>query len=177
MKPIVSISLIFALFGAGCASSSPAEPQTPSTPPAVKDVTPAVTSTQPTPAPISATTSAQAPTPTKIQTAPRTTTTKTPTTQLQPNAPKVTKPGPATLSVSITDSAFSPQTLAVNAGDTVVWVNKGVQNHTSASDGALIWDSGNIPPGSSYRRTFPYAGSYAYHDGAHPTIRGTIVVH
>lgn len=79
------------------------------------------------------------------------------------------------VTVSITDSAFAPQVLAIKAGDTVIWVNNGATNHTSASLGALIWDSGNIPPGSSYSRKFPATGSYNYYDGV-TNHTGTVIV-
>ena len=67
--------------------------------------------------------------------------------------------------------------IAVNAGDTVVWTNKGTQNHTVASDGSLLYDSGNIPSGTSWSRKFSAPGSYGYHDGAHPSLKGTVTVH
>ncbi|MBU1349158.1 cupredoxin domain-containing protein [Patescibacteria group bacterium] len=78
--------------------------------------------------------------------------------------------------VTITDTGFSPQVVAISAGDTVVWTNKGTSNHTVASNGALIYDSGNIPAGTSWSRTFSAPGSYGYHCGAHPSEGGTVVV-
>lgn len=97
--------------------------------------------------------------------------------QLQPNAPTTKpKPGPQTLYVNITDSGFSPSVMAVNAGDTVVWVNKSSKNQTSASVGTTLWDSGNIPVGGSYKRVFSAAGSYNYISGS-TNSKGTIVVH
>jgi plastocyanin len=96
---------------------------------------------------------------------------------LQPNAPTKVKPGPVTQTVIMKNLAFSPQTMAINAGDSIVWVNQDTVNHTSASDGALIWDSGNIAPGASYKRTFTAPGTYNYHCGIHPSMKGTIVVH
>ena len=95
--------------------------------------------------------------------------------------PKATAPAKApavkTVAVTITGGTFSPQVIAVNAGDTVVWVNKDSVSHTSKSNAALIWDSGNIAPGKSYSRIFKAAGSYPYSCAVHPSMQGTVVVH
>ena len=72
-------------------------------------------------------------------------------------------------------NAFSPQTIAINEGDTIEWVNKDTVSHTVASDGALLWDSGNLAPGKTYKRTFK-AGTYTYHCGSHPSMKGTVIV-
>ena len=90
------------------------------------------------------------------------------------------KPKPAsvkTITVTIQNNAFSPQIIAANAGDTVVWVNKDSVPHTSASDGSILWDSGAIQPGAKYSHTFKSTGTYAYHCGVHPDMHGTIYVY
>lgn len=78
--------------------------------------------------------------------------------------------------VTISDGRFSPQIIAVKAGDTVVWVNKDAVSHTSKSDAALIWDSGNIAPGQKFSRVFKAPGSYAYSCAIHSGMKGTVVV-
>ena len=162
MKPLFLIGLATLLIGAGCAKPPKSAPI---------DVPPAVTST----APVTNTT------PTSALTTPgkKAPLTKPSTAKpgLQPSNPSKPKPGPNTVYITITDGAFSPQITAINAGDVIVWTNKGTSNHTSVSDNSLIWDSNNIPPGTSYRRTFPQPGSYLYHCGAHPSMKGTIIVH
>lgn len=156
----VCVSLLF-LVGGGCRTSSSIS----------SDVTSSST--------VEATTSTVLTAPVRATSTKSTTTKKTPPSklQLQPNAPKTTKPGPQTLVVQIKDSSFSPQVIAINAGDTIVWINKAASNHTVASSGSLLWDSGNILPGKSYSRQFKSAGSYAYHCGAHPSMTGTVVVY
>jgi plastocyanin len=97
--------------------------------------------------------------------------------QLQPSAGTTkVKPGPQTYTVTITDSGFFPATIAVNVGDKVMWVNKSTKPQTSASAGNTLWDSGNIPVGSSYTRTFNAPGSYSYVSGF-TQLKGTVVVH
>lgn len=97
--------------------------------------------------------------------------------QLQPSA-GTTKvpPGSHIYTVTITDTGFSPATMAVNVGDKVTWVNKSTKPQTSASAGNTLWDSGNIPIGSSYTRTFNAPGSYNYVSGS-TQLKGTVVVH
>lgn len=75
------------------------------------------------------------------------------------------------------DDTFSPQIVAINPGDTVVWKNVGKNNHTSTGVGnPLIWDSGNIAPGKSYSRKFTATGQFEYHCGIHDNMKGTVVV-
>jgi len=141
----------------------------------VKTQTPSETTT----APSAAQTQIQ-PATTTPSTAPATTTTAkpTPTTAPKTSAKKpvnTTVPN-STKTVLIYAGSFSPQILAVKAGDTVVWVNKDSTPHTTASDGALLWDSGNLAPGQSYRRTFKATGTYPYRDSI-KNFKGSIVVY
>ena len=52
------------------------------------------------------------------------------------------------------DDRFHPDSLTVALGDSVTWVNEGVEPHTSTSgtnctpDG--VWDSGSLGPGDSF---------------------------
>ncbi|MEO5928059.1 MAG: cupredoxin domain-containing protein [Patescibacteria group bacterium] len=97
--------------------------------------------------------------------------------QLQPSAGTTqVKPGPQTYTVTITDTGFSPATMAVNVGDKVMWINKSTKPQTSASAGNTLWDSGNIAVGKSYTRTFTAVGSYNYVSGS-THLTGTVVVH
>ncbi|MFA5935862.1 MAG: hypothetical protein WC787_03345 [Patescibacteria group bacterium] len=164
MKRLLLSLSVVALIGAGCPSKAPATSALPEAP-VLQDEKGN---------PIVATSSA----PTN-GTAPKTTT-KPPTQknpQLQPSAPVVKpKPGPQTLTVTITSTGFSPQTMAINVGDSIVWVNKSGTSQTTASTAAFNWDSGNIANGASYKRTFTAAGSYGYYSGS-SNFKGTIVVH
>lgn len=151
------LGLGLALFGFGCAASTPAEENTPNA-----TSTTAVTATS---TPSAATTTAP------------TTTAPKPTTTTKPKTTTTTPP-PAThtSTVTISNMAFGPQVLAVAAGDTVVWVNKDTVPHTTKAENGLLWDSGTIRPGGSYSRVFKAPGSYTYSCGIHPTMHGTIIV-
>ncbi|HLW66872.1 MAG TPA: cupredoxin family copper-binding protein [Gemmataceae bacterium] len=77
--------------------------------------------------------------------------------------------------VTITDGSFQPGEMRVAPGSTIQWMNKGQKPHTvSAIDGS--WDSGNIPPGGSYSKTFNQAGTFAYRCNLHPQMRGSVIV-
>lgn len=75
----------------------------------------------------------------------------------------------------------SPEVITIGAGDTVRWVNDGVEVHDIVSgddpnpDGA--WSSPEVVVGTSWSRTFDTQGTYPYfcliHAGAMP---GTVIV-
>lgn len=77
--------------------------------------------------------------------------------------------------VDIREFAFVGERIVVDAGTTVVWTNYDEVVHTATSDDAA-WNSGAIPPGGSWSATFNAPGTYSYHCGPHPYMRGTIVV-
>lgn len=72
----------------------------------------------------------------------------------------------ATVEITMGDFFYQPETVSINPGDTVTWINQGSMNHTSSSglnctpDG--LWDSGTLAPGQSYSLTFNEPGSFPY---------------
>jgi plastocyanin len=91
------------------------------------------------------------------------------------------QPSPAqpttTATVGAYDNRFLPQTLNVQPGTTVRWVNYGQHNHTITADDDS-WDSGDIKPGATYSATFRQPGIYYYYCRHHTQdkMQGTIVV-
>jgi plastocyanin len=102
-------------------------------------------------------------------------------------------PGDDEVEVSMTANLrFDPETVQIEAGQTVVWRNTSGFVHTATGDasladdpdnvrlpaGAQPWDSGSVPAGGEYRRTFDVAGEYRYfcipHEGQDMT--GRIIV-
>lgn len=88
-------------------------------------------------------------------------------------------PAPASLSatrtVAIQNFTFSPQSLTVKKGDTVVWTNKDSAGHTVTGNmGGPA--SQTIPKNGTYSYTFNNVGTFAYHCSIHPTMTGTVVV-
>jgi plastocyanin len=81
----------------------------------------------------------------------------------------------ATATVTITDFQFTPNTITINIGDTVKWINNGSSPHTTTSNSG-VWNSGNLAPGSSFSRIFSIGGSYSYHCNIHPSMTAKIIV-
>ncbi len=81
-----------------------------------------------------------------------------------------------TLSIDISGFAFSPSTLEINVGDTIVWTNKDSARHIVSSDSGGELNSPYLSKGNSYSHTFTAAGTYAYHCISHPQMKGTVIV-
>ena len=77
---------------------------------------------------------------------------------------------------------FSPQTITVRAGDTVLWQNTSSGTHTVTADsvppGAAAFDSGDIGSGGQFSHTFFVPGEHHYYCRPHSGIGmvGTVVV-
>jgi plastocyanin len=78
---------------------------------------------------------------------------------------------PVTHQVKVVDFSFSPASLTVHAGDTVVWTNHGSVAHTVTADNGSF-NSGSLSPGQSFSHTFPSAGTVAYHCQFHGAAGG-----
>lgn len=114
-------------------------------------------------------TSAPTPTPTEAPTA-------TPTATTAPT-------GPTQTVLIITDAtgsfAFSPASLTIKAGTTVIWKNNTTASHTVTSDDGKSFDSGSNTPiasGMTFSFTFKTAGTFPYHCSIHPFMKATIIV-
>jgi plastocyanin len=82
--------------------------------------------------------------------------------------------GQDTVVVTISDFAFSPASITIRQGATVVWVNEGAVGHTATAAGAF--DTGMIQPGARASFTFRQAGEHAYLCTPHPFMTGRVVV-
>jgi len=82
----------------------------------------------------------------------------------------------ATVSVKIVPGGtFSPAKVTIDSGDVVEWTNSTVVNRQIVADEGGFASS-TLKPGQSYSFTFKTAGTYAYHDGLHPSVKGSVVV-
>lgn len=77
--------------------------------------------------------------------------------------------------VVIKDFMFTPSTLTVKAGTTVIWANKDEEPHTVFSDTGLF-RSGAIDTGEMFSFKFDKPGTYHFLCTIHPRMVGTIVV-
>jgi plastocyanin len=121
----------------------------------------------------------------------KTTTTTTAAPLIDPFAPvtttATTAPAPsptpaATAPVSIVDFGFSPSSITVSAGTTVVWTNTGQSIHSVTSDTGAFDSNPSCPtgscldPGATYSHTFSTAGTFAYHCRVHSNMVGTVLL-
>jgi plastocyanin len=81
----------------------------------------------------------------------------------------------ATTTVQIRRAGFIPANVTINQDDSVVWRNRDTIDHQVVANGGQF-ASPILKPGQRYTFTFRNAGTYRYHDGLHPTRRGTITV-
>ncbi|HEV2952713.1 MAG TPA: plastocyanin/azurin family copper-binding protein [Candidatus Dormibacteraeota bacterium] len=71
--------------------------------------------------------------------------------------------------------AFSPQVIAVHAGDTVTWTNQDADAHTVTfdSDGT---GSTPLDTGKTFQHIFAAPGTFTYHCSIHNSMTGEVVV-
>ena len=77
--------------------------------------------------------------------------------------------------VTIDNFTFTPQTLTVPKGTTVIWTNRDDIPHvvllTAAKARSPVLDTGE-----SYSFTFAQPGTFAYYCALHPHMQGSVVV-
>lgn len=82
---------------------------------------------------------------------------------------------PKTHTVTIDASRFTPATLTVAPGDTVIWKNIDLFPHTATSS-LGVFDSKEIQPGKTWKYVVPKKGLFAYICSLHPTMKGNLRV-
>lgn len=106
------------------------------------------------------------------QTAP----TPKPSTPAPQPKPVTAKPATsATVHVTIDNYNFSPPTITVKKGTTVVWVNHDIAKHTITAD-AGAFTSEFFGKGEQYGHLFADTGTFSYHCEPHPYMKGTVIV-
>ena len=70
---------------------------------------------------------------------------------------------------------YDPATVTVPPGGTVVWLNKGKEDHSVTADDRSF-DSGLKKSGATFSRVFPRSGTYTYHCQPHPWMKGLVEV-
>lgn len=82
-----------------------------------------------------------------------------------------------TVDVLIQNYAFSPATLTIAPGTTVVWTNKDTAPHTvTVSSGPVKFSSPDLQTGDSFTYTFTTAGTYDYYCAVHPDMTASVTV-
>jgi plastocyanin len=78
--------------------------------------------------------------------------------------------------IAIRDFSFSPDSVTITKGTTVIWTNMDSATHTVVSDSGEEIKSDSISNGQSYSHTFSTAGTYDYHCGIHASMKGKVIV-
>lgn len=107
-----------------------------------------------------------------------TTTSTPPTVSSTPPTPPTAPSHSASVrqqNVTIADFAFSPVDITVVPGSTVTWTNDDETRHSIVVDGTNK-TAGPIAQGDQAALTFPENGTYAYHCGLHPAMKGVVRV-
>jgi len=81
-----------------------------------------------------------------------------------------------TADVSMPGKLYAPSDLRALVGTTVTWRNGDHTSHTVTADGHAF-DSGAIPPGGTFTRTFTQPGTYRVHCTIHRFMRGLVRVY
>jgi plastocyanin len=77
--------------------------------------------------------------------------------------------------VWITRSGFRPTPVAIEAGESVTWVNRTAANHQIVADDGSF-SSPALARGQSFSHTFASGGTFGYHDGLQPSLKGSVAV-
>ena len=81
----------------------------------------------------------------------------------------------ASAEVKIDNFSFTPETLTVDPGTTVTWVNQDDLPHTVASDDK-VFKSRALDTDEKFAYTFTKPGTYAYFCSLHPKMVAKVVV-
>lgn len=105
---------------------------------------------------------------------------------LQKNATKTTQPSvkalPKEVQVVLTSSGFDPESVTIEKGSAVRWVNDTEDKATVNSDDHPTHKEfkelnlGEFENDSTLVHIFTTLGTYTYHDHLHPTRKGTVIV-
>lgn len=98
-----------------------------------------------------------------------------------PTKPTPTPAKPIDYRITITAEGFSPETITVQPGDTVTFVNNDTEPHWPASNphpahtGCSGFDADHgLAPTETYRLNYNFDQSCSYHDHLHPRLRGQL---
>jgi len=87
---------------------------------------------------------------------------------------KSAEPQAVTDTVIIDGMQFTPQTMTVHQGDTIVWINNDLVAHNITNDANREQASGDLQTGDSWRLVPEH--SFSYLCTIHPTMTGSVTV-
>ncbi len=85
-------------------------------------------------------------------------------------------PSPVVHHIDISGFAFSPASITVRKGETIVWTNKDSAPHTVTGGTNGDINSLSLAQNQTYSFAFDKTGTFSYHCKLHPNMKGTITV-
>lgn len=76
--------------------------------------------------------------------------------------------------VYIQAMTFHPDTIMINKGDTIVWINNGIVAHDISRYPDKVWHSDTIEPHQTFEKVFD--DSTSYFCSIHPTMKGLVLM-
>ncbi len=80
-----------------------------------------------------------------------------------------------TVHIGIKDFMYTPMTVTVTQGTTVLWINLDDIPHTVVEKNKA-WRSGALDTNDTYNHTFDQPGTYEYFCGLHPQMVAKVIV-
>ena len=107
---------------------------------------------------------------------PARTTAETPAAQATPKATaQAAAPAGKVVEVKVDNFSFSPQTITIAPGTTVIWTNRDDIPHTVVSDDK-VFKSKVLDTDEKFSFTFDKAGNFPYFCSVHPKMTGKVIV-
>ena len=97
--------------------------------------------------------------------------------QIKDSQTRESAPAKATKTeIAIDNFSFSPNTLTLSVGGTVIWTNHDKVPHVVSSADNQFKKSPLLKTGQSFSHTFATTGTYSYFCSIHPRMTGKIIV-
>jgi plastocyanin len=90
-------------------------------------------------------------------------------------AAQATAPAGKVVEVKVDNFSFSPQTITIAPGTTVIWTNRDDIPHTVVSDDK-VFKSKVLDTDEKFSFTFDKAGNFPYFCSIHPKMTGKVIV-
>jgi plastocyanin len=101
--------------------------------------------------------------------------TEKPASQAAQVTAQTAAPAGKVVEVKVDNFSFSPQTITVAPGTTVIWTNRDDIPHTVVSDDK-VFKSKVLDTDEKFSYTFDKAGSFPYFCSVHPKMTGKVIV-